>query len=232
MLGGLAAALACLHAAAGSALAWRAGPGADPWAALGSADGSALGLMAPLLLSAAAVLAATARPAEAVPLRAAAALALLAAADLLDLPARLAPATAVWLDPRPVLGVAPVQVGAVLAGAALWLVAAALVAVPGRAGLAGRGARRAVATLLGSLGALSLASVLLSGWLPRAAAPLLDLGEEAGEALAASQAFVSVLAARAGRPGWLRDGTNILPASAARRAERSPGSRRVRHTSI
>jgi hypothetical protein len=142
-LGSLAAVLACLHALAGSALTWRASHGTDPWAVLGSADGSALGLMAPLLLAAAAAaaLATVPRPGDAALRATAAALGLIAAADLLALPARLGPGLGAWLALPSLAGATPQQVGAGLAGALACLAAGILVAAPGRSGSPRRGAR-------------------------------------------------------------------------------------------
>lgn len=193
-LAGLAIILGGLHVANGAALAIQAGAAAALWAAPESVDGSALGLLGPLLVAATAVVLVVARrPSAATGLAPAAlALGLLAAADLLNLPARFAPTLEAVLSPFLLIVGAPGRAAGALAGAVcLGLVGTAVLALPaGKGGAAGR-LRRVVAGLLAGLVGLNLISTLVAPSLV-ASAPILDLLEETGEALLAAQALARV----------------------------------------
>jgi hypothetical protein len=195
LLVGIDLALLLLHLAAGLPLLLRGVSGAAITAALGTADDSLLGLMAPGQYAAAALLlAACARGGGSAGLwRAAAAAGLLALGDLLSLPALLGGAAAAALGLSPSLGLVPAQLGKLAVGGALAALLGALAGPPARS--ADPEARAAGRILL--LAALALAGIDLLLDLPGAwlgpgvmSGLMLDPLEELAEALTASAALV------------------------------------------
>jgi hypothetical protein len=190
--------LLLLHVAAGLPLLLRGESGAAVAVALGTADDSLLGLMAPGQYAATAfLLAARARGGGSASLsRAVAAAGLLAAGDLFSLPARLGGGVASRLGLAACCGLAPAQLGKLVVGGALAALMVALIRPLVRSAeedVAAVGRILVLAAL--ALAGIDLLLDLPGAWLGvgPAEALLLDPAEELAEALTATFALVGIV---------------------------------------